>query len=516
MKCNREFGLYLLGRGALRALPSLALLLGMWVSAMAQAPDSSNWGFQRGNLDAEALLPVACTPPDAPVRAMAEWEEVEYLVVTWTQFIPTLREIIPHAQRECKVLIVCTDSAAVKADLRKYGISLKGIEYLIHPYNSVWIRDYGPNTVYDQRSDSLMLIDWLYNRPRPQDDHISEAIALQLDLPFKSMSCPPYDLVNIGGNFINDGLGTAFSSRLVLGENYLRTHYNPSPKSEERIDELMREFMGISRYVKLPPLPYDAIQHIDMHMQFLDEETLLVGQYPDQVADGPQIEKNVWEIHEKVRSAFGTPYRIVRIPMPAFQGRYPDSGRSPYLTHTNIVFLNNTVLVPTYGGKSDSIALRIIQRELPGYKVVGINCRPIIMAGGALHCITRTIGTKRPLRITHQPLRSLVPHARPNLIKADLSHSSGVCSARLWYATHPDSAFIPVSMYRREGNDLTWYGWLPVIKPNNRLYYFIEATSNSGKVGYKPATAPLGYWEVKVFNPQNPSFEFPEPEGPWR
>jgi len=38
---------------------------------------------------------------------------------------------------------------------------------------------------------------------------------------------------------------------------------------------------------------------LDMHMKLLDEETLLVGQYPGRVADGPQIEANlqyVWTI----------------------------------------------------------------------------------------------------------------------------------------------------------------------------------------------------------------------------
>ena len=38
--------------------------------------------------------------------------------------------------------------------------------------------------------------------------------------------------------------------------------------------------MGINRYITMPTLPYDGIHHIDMHMKLLDEETLLVGEYP--------------------------------------------------------------------------------------------------------------------------------------------------------------------------------------------------------------------------------------------
>ncbi|MEO0582201.1 MAG: hypothetical protein AAF135_08275 [Bacteroidota bacterium] len=45
--------------------------------------------------------------PSQPLRAMAEWEEVEYLVLAWTQHIPTLTQIVKHAQRHVKVLIIC-------------------------------------------------------------------------------------------------------------------------------------------------------------------------------------------------------------------------------------------------------------------------------------------------------------------------------------------------------------------------------------------------------------------------
>lgn len=55
----------------------------------------------------------------------------------------------------------------------------------------------------------------------------------------------------------------------------------------------MKKFMGIERYAKMEKLPYDGIHHIDMHMKLLDEETLLVGEYPAGIANGPQIEANI-------------------------------------------------------------------------------------------------------------------------------------------------------------------------------------------------------------------------------
>ena len=50
------------------------------------------------------------TPPVSPVRASAEWEEIDALMITWTSYTSILKEIVRAAQLETKVLIVCTDS----------------------------------------------------------------------------------------------------------------------------------------------------------------------------------------------------------------------------------------------------------------------------------------------------------------------------------------------------------------------------------------------------------------------
>lgn len=71
---------------------------------------------------------------------------------------------------------------------------------------------------------------------------------------------------------MSDGFGTAFSSMLTDQENPTLT--------ASQIDTIMKKFMGINRYIRFPTCPYDGIHHIDMHMKLLDEETLLVGQYP--------------------------------------------------------------------------------------------------------------------------------------------------------------------------------------------------------------------------------------------
>ena len=288
------------------------------------------------------------TPPQSSVRASAEWEEIDALMVTWTDYISTVREIVRYARKECKVYIVCSDSISVKDNLVSNAISLENIFYLQEDYNSIWCRDYGQWNVYQNNADSLFLIDWIYNRSfRPLDDIIPGVIAEFTSLPIYQTVLPPYDFVATGGNFMTDGWGTGFSSNLILDEND-GTGLSLEAKTVEEIDTIVKRFMGIDRYIKMETLPYDEIHHIDMHLKLLDEETLLVGEYPTGIADGPQIEANLNYILDNYTSIFGTPYKVVRIPMPPDGSNgYPDAGGA-YRTYTNCVFVNKTVLVPVY------------------------------------------------------------------------------------------------------------------------------------------------------------------------
>lgn len=59
--------------------------------------------------------------------------------------------------------------------------------------------------------------------------------------------------------------------------------------SESDIDQIMNDDLAIDRYIKMETLPFIIIHHLDMQMKLLDKQTLLVGEYPDGIADGPQI-----------------------------------------------------------------------------------------------------------------------------------------------------------------------------------------------------------------------------------
>lgn len=429
------------------------------------------------------------TPPSQPVRNAAEWEEMQAVAITWTSYQSVLREIIKAAQKECFVYIICSDSNTVRSSLISNGIPLTNIRCIIAPFNSVWIRDYGPNTCYLNDVDQLILVDWIYNRPtRPKDDTVPSSIARDMNIPIYLTTQSPNNLTHTGGNFMSDGLGTAFSSKLILQEN--------SSKTESQINSIHNAFMGINRYIKMDVLPYDGIHHIDMHIKLLNEETLLVGQYPSGVSDGPQIEANLQYVLSNFNSVFGTPYKVVRIPMPPeINGTWPNQG-GDYLTYANATILNKSVLVPQYYQKYDTTAIRIWKEAMPGYNIVPINSNSTITASGSLHCITHEIGAAQPLLIVHQSLSNTNNCSSPYIVNARLQHASGIASAKVFWTTDTTQGYQSVNM--TNSSSYNWTANIPAQSSTTEVFYYIEATSVSGKTMYRPMPAPKGYFKFKV------------------
>ena len=449
---------------------------------------------------------VISDPPEGPVRAAAEWEEVEYLVIRWTNaYQNILRQIVEVGVQECKVLITTQNESSVTNYLTNQGVDLTNVEFLNTGSNSIWIRDYGGNTIYSEDVGERALTDWIYNRPRPLDDIMPTEHANMIGMPIYVTDTGINDLVNTGGNYMSDGLGNAFASNLILEENEAGNPYNVSAKTEDEIDAIMNAYMGIENYIKMETLPYDEIHHIDMHMKLLDEETILVSKYPEGVADGPQIEENIDYVLSNFQSPFGTPYEIKWIDAPpSTSGSYPDTG-GYYRTYSNAVFVNKSIIVPTYRPEVDEPALDYLRELLPGYNVVGIDVdnssEPLIASLGAIHCITHTIGVDEPLWIVHQPINEVPTTNTSVSINTMIKHISGINNATVYWRETGESEFNQLSM-TTIGDD-NWSVNLLIPSGAESIEYYIEAEANSGKSLARPLVAPEGFWTFIVANLSN-------------
>lgn len=449
-------------------------------------------------------------PPFANLRSAAEWEEIQALTISWTGFPGILKQIVAAARTQTRVLILSEDVAETEDYLLSANLggpafnNLDNVTIIPGEFDSIWMRDYAANTVYGNEVDDLVMVDWIYNRiTRPNDNASPQFFADELGIDLYAMTQSPDDLVNTGGNWMSDGFGTAMASELILEENEPGNPYGVTAKTEEEIDALVQEYLGIDRYIKMPTLPYDGIHHIDMHMKLLDEETLLVGEYPDGIADGPQINANIEYVLSNYMSKWGTPYEVIRIPMPpSASGLWPSSTPTAgyYRTYTNAVFVNNTVIFPTYREEYDTTAYRIWGEALPGYNIVGIDSdnqeEQIIALSGAIHCITHSIGVSDPLLISHQSLDDTEDQLNPYIVDAYMKHRTGINNAKLFWKTNLSDDYSEVAM-TSIGDDI-YRGFIPAQPGGTTIYYYVQGTSVSGKVQNRPMPAPEGYWQFNV------------------
>ena len=79
--------------------------------------------------------------------------------------------------------------------------------------DSYWTRDYGPWWVVDGNGD-IGIVDFTYNRPRPNDNAAPYKVSQHLDVPYFSA-----DVVSTGGNYMTDGNGIAAATQIAYTEN---------------------------------------------------------------------------------------------------------------------------------------------------------------------------------------------------------------------------------------------------------------------------------------------------------
>ena len=162
-----------------------------------------------------------------------------------------------------------------------------------------------------------------------------------------------------------------------------------------------------------------------------------------------------------------------------------------------MVFVNKTVIIPTYQALYDTPALAIIQDALPGYNLVPIQCNDIIELSGAIHCITKAIGVDDPLLIVHNDLEDTDDDLNPYPLEAMVKHTSGVSSAVLNYRLDGGD-FTSLAMQLTDAEENIWSADIPAQAVGSQIDYYIDATANNGKQLSRPIVAPEGFWTFNV------------------
>ncbi len=391
--------------------------------------------------------------PMLPLRQPAEFEPMEGVLIRYPFGISY--DLIAEIAEDVEVVtIVANDywKNYVIAQYQDHGINLNHCNFLIAPSDSYWTRDYGPWFVFTGNND-LAVIDFTYNRPRPNDNQIPHEFALNYGYDYYFMN-----LEHTGGNYMTDGLGIAVSTDLVWEEN-------PSLYPEE-INDTMFDYLGIHTYHVVQDALGEYIKHINCWAKFLASDKMMIMEVPSSHPRYDEIEDAV-SYFENQTSCYKTPYTIFRV--------YTPNGE-PYV---NSLILNNKVLVPITGSVWDDEALLSYQNAMPGYEVLGFTGS--WLATDAINCRTKGIPDSHMLYIEHIPLRgSVEAHSNGYLIEAKIIPYSGenLTNTTVYWNIGGDKWNL---LQMQSAKNSTYYAYISP-QPNEReIYYYIYAEDASGR-----------------------------------
>lgn len=329
------------------------------------------------------------------LRLPAEWEIQDAIQIAfpsrnsdwieyWDEVVPCYINIIKVISAYQKLLIICDDENELKNYLS--NIDLSNIKIVQMPINDTWARDHAAITV-QQRNDFL-IYDFMFNGwglkfAADKDNLITKQLWQNNIYNAKALITP--DLVLEGGSIESDGIGTVLTTSNCMLSPNRNPHF-----SRQQIEEKLINLFGLERVLWLEHghlLGDDTDAHIDTVARFCDEKTIAYVQ----CTDTNEIHYTDLLKMENELKAFKTTdnesYKL--IPLPMADAIYaPDDNRRLPATYANFLILNDVVLIPTYQVAQDELAIAQLQLAFPNKKVVGIDCKALILQHGSLHCIS--------------------------------------------------------------------------------------------------------------------------------
>ncbi len=329
-------------------------------------------------------------------RVPAEWEEQDGVLLAWpherSDWHPVLDKVEPvfthlvvQISRFEKVIIVTQDVDRVHHVLRNAGGNMANVILFRIDSNDTWARDFGPITILEKGKPRLLdfgFNGWGLKFPADRDNLITRrlhGLGAFGDSPLTTVG-----LILEGGSIESDGAGTI----LTTAECLLSPNRNPH-LSRKQLEAELSEHLGAERFLWLENgflAGDDTDSHVDTLARLAPNDTIVHVLCDDSADEHYTAISAMAEELKGLRTRNGAPYRLIPLPWPA--PIHDDEGKRLPATYANFLVINNAVLVPTYRDKYDAAALSAIGAAFPGREIIGIDCTPLILQHGSLHCVT--------------------------------------------------------------------------------------------------------------------------------
>ena len=148
--------------------------------------------------------------------------------------------------------------------------------------------------------------------------------------------------------------------------------------SERKLISQLEEFFQVDKLYFVPWETNDFIGHADGMVRFIDNDTVLVNDYPEDRRFQTSFRMS---LHNAGLNWIELPYNPPNDPTRV-------SAEGLYLNYLQI---NRTIIMPTFQCKYDEKALKILEQVFKGQTIMTVDSNELAEEGGILNCITWNI-----------------------------------------------------------------------------------------------------------------------------
>ncbi len=273
-----------------------------------------------------------------------------------------------------KVHLVCANGVAEEAAQALAG---DVAQIVSAPFFDIWLRDTGPIIV--RNAHGHLALDfrgngWGGKYPSPLDDGLARVLCEQAGIMHE-----PCNWILEGGAIDVDGAGLC----VTTGQCLLNPNRNPELSRRDIEDRLCAD-LGLEQILWLGVgLHNDHTDgHVDNIARFVGPGKLAI---PAPFGDN---DPNAGAFADALDRAKDWPVEVVLIPS---TGLYEVDGEILPASHMNFYIGNVAVIVPTYGGPSDTAAVAAIAKLFPDRETIGLPSNHLLTGGGSFHCISQQV-----------------------------------------------------------------------------------------------------------------------------
>jgi len=415
------------------------------------SPDEFNHLNQRSKSFVETA------PPTGPVRNIAEFERNQGVIISYPGYWGIPYTLISELSEGVMVYVICelSDQTSVYNELNSEGVTMSNISFIDAPLDSYWSRDYSPWFIEYGDSKEVGIVDFPYNRPRPDDDEVPVECGDYFGLEVFGLN-----IEHTGGNYMCDGYGIGVSTDLVFDEN--------SSLNQSEVDQMAEDFLGLTDYeITTDPLD-DYIKHVDCWGKFLDVDKILITRVPSSDYRYADFEAMA-DFWANRTSSYGNNYQVIRT-------NWMVDGNA----YSNSLIMNNKVFIPFNTGSAgnyNAAAAAVYEAAMPGYEVIGISYNGW-ESTDALHCRTHEVPDFEMLRIKHMPYFGILPYQSEYIFNAEVysfNNSNNVSTVKLFYKVN-NGSYNEALMTNTGGNNYSVT--INSFNPEETISYYIQAVDD--------------------------------------